>query len=76
VIQSRDHILNTYSESISKYAEQRFGRDGINVVVNARVKEVWKDRVIYSIMTEQKDKDGKVKKIPKEVSVPANFVLW
>jgi NADH dehydrogenase FAD-containing subunit len=76
IIQSRDHILNTYSEHISKYAEQRFKRDGINVIVNARVKEVWKDRVVYSITSEEKDKDGKVKKIAKEISVPSNFVLW
>src|SRR5271170_7807702 len=76
IIQSRDHILNTYSENISKYAERRFQRDGIKVIVNARVKEVWKDRVVYTITSEEKDKDGKVKKVPKEVSVPSNFVLW
>ncbi|CAG7851984.1 External alternative NAD(P)H-ubiquinone oxidoreductase B1, mitochondrial; AltName: Full=External alternative NADH dehydrogenase NDB1; AltName: Full=NADH:ubiquinone reductase (non-electrogenic) NDB1; Flags: Precursor [Serendipita indica DSM 11827] len=76
VIQSRDHILNTYSESISKYAEQRFNRDGISVITNARVKEVWKDKVVYTIRAEEKDKDGKVVKVNKEVSVPSNFVLW
>ncbi|KAG8833379.1 hypothetical protein FRC17_010775 [Serendipita sp. 399] len=76
VIQSRDHILNTYSENISKYAEQRFNRDDIKVVTNARVKEVWKDRVVYTIKVEEKDKDGKTQKVTKEVAVPSNFVLW
>lgn len=63
IIQSRDHILNTYSEGISNYAERRFARDGINVVVNARVKEVWKDRVVYTLTEEvkEKDKDGKAR---------------
>lgn len=36
IIQSRDHILNTYSEKISDYAEKRFSRDDIDVVTNAR----------------------------------------
>lgn len=36
VIQSRDHILNTYSEKISQYAEKRFKRSEIDVVINAR----------------------------------------
>ncbi|KAG9041197.1 hypothetical protein FS842_002682 [Serendipita sp. 407] len=76
IVQSRDHILNTYSENISKYAEQRFARDGIEVVTNARVKEVWKDRVVYTVKVEEKDKDGKIQKVTKEVAVPSNFVLW
>jgi NADH dehydrogenase FAD-containing subunit len=36
VIQSRDHILNTYSEKISEFAEKRFERQDIEVVKNAR----------------------------------------
>lgn len=32
MIQSRDHILNTYSEGISRYAEQKFSRDNVNVI--------------------------------------------
>ncbi|KIM22237.1 hypothetical protein M408DRAFT_28872 [Serendipita vermifera MAFF 305830] len=82
IIQSRDHILNTYSEDISKYAESRFNRDGIHVIVNARVKEVWQDRVTYSISEESKEKDkdgketGKTKRSTRETTVPSNFVLW
>ena len=36
VIQSRDHILNTYSEKISQYAEKRFARNDVNIITNAR----------------------------------------
>jgi NADH dehydrogenase len=36
VIQSRDHILNTYSEKISEYAEKRFARNDVNVWTNTR----------------------------------------
>lgn len=39
VVQSRDHILNTYSEKISQYAEKRFQRNEVNVIVNARCVE-------------------------------------
>lgn len=48
LIQSREHILNTYSEHISKYAEQKFARDEVDIIVNARVKRVEPDAVIYS----------------------------
>lgn len=36
LIQSRDHILNTYSEKISEYAEKHFARENIKVIMNAR----------------------------------------
>ena len=39
VIQSRDHILNTYSEKISQYAEKRFARNDVKIITNARL--VW-----------------------------------
>lgn len=34
--ENRDHILNTYSESISEYAEKRFDREEVHVITNAR----------------------------------------
>lgn len=68
IIQSRDHILNTYSEKISEYAEARFDRHGIDTIVNARVKEVGKDYVTYTI----KDAQGK----PVEHTLPSGFTLW
>ena len=36
VVQSRDHILNTYSEKISQYAEKRFARNDVKIIMNAR----------------------------------------
>lgn len=71
VIQSRDHILNTYSEKISEFAEKRFERQDIEVVKNARVKEVFTDKVIVTLK-DPKDKDSK----PVEREIPAGFVLW
>ncbi|WWC71381.1 uncharacterized protein I206_105336 [Kwoniella pini CBS 10737] len=71
VVQSRDHILNTYSEKISQYAEQRFARNDVDVVINARVQEVFPDKVILSIK-DPKDKDAK----PSSKEIEAGFVLW
>lgn len=69
VIQSREHILNTYSEAISQYAEEKFARDEVDIITNARVKRVEPDRVIYT----KKDKQtGEL----KEFEVPSGFTLW
>lgn len=67
IIQSRTHILNTYDEALSKYAEGRFARDGVEVLTNARVKEVQKDKVLFTQV-----EDGKT--IVKEI--PTAFCLW
>ncbi|KAI0006201.1 nucleotide-binding domain-containing protein [Russula compacta] len=69
VVQSRGHILNTYSEAISKYAEEKFRRDGVELITSARVGKVRPDHVVYTT----KDPDtGKI----VEHSIPTNFVLW
>lgn len=68
IIQSRDHILNTYAEKISDYAEQHFKREDINVITNARVQEVTPEVVKISV------KDGLGNIVPAEV--PASVVLW
>jgi NADH dehydrogenase len=68
VIQSRSHILNTYDQALSEYAEKHFAHDQVDIQTNSRVKEVQADRLIYS----QKDEDGKV--ITKEI--PMGFCLW
>ncbi|KAL5358414.1 hypothetical protein BJX96DRAFT_163730 [Aspergillus floccosus] len=67
IIQSRTHILNTYDEALSKYAEARFARDHVDVLTNARVKEVRDDKVIFT-----QQEDGKT--ITKEI--PMGFCLW
>ena len=68
VIQSRGHILNTYDEALSIYAEQRFAHEGINIHTNARVKEVLPDRIMFS----QKDESGN----PVTKELPMGFCLW
>ncbi|MCJ1346283.1 hypothetical protein MMC31_004498, partial [Peltigera leucophlebia] len=68
VIQSRGHILNTYDEALSKYAEARFAKDQVEVLTNSRVKEVRPDKIIFT----QKGENGEV--ITKEL--PMGFCLW
>lgn len=88
LLQSRGHILNTYDEALSIYAEvcsfesvfpavmtetnlgmqERFARDDVDVQTNARVKEIQKDRVLYS----QKGEHGEI--VTKEL--PMGFCLW
>ncbi|KAI0203986.1 pyridine nucleotide-disulfide oxidoreductase-domain-containing protein [Astrocystis sublimbata] len=68
LIQSRSHILNTYDEALSKYAEERFARDQIGVLTNARVKEVQPEKIIFT----QTAEDGST--ITKEL--PMGFCLW
>ncbi|KAK4232418.1 putative mitochondrial external NADH-ubiquinone oxidoreductase 2 precursor [Podospora fimiseda] len=68
LIQSRGHILNTYDETLSKYAEDRFARDQVDVLTNSRVSEVKEDSIVFT----QKAPDGTV--ITKEL--PMGFCLW
>jgi NADH dehydrogenase len=68
VIQSRSHILNTYDEALSQYAENRFAHDSVDVLTSSRVKEVKADRIVFT----QKDDNGKV--VTKEI--PMGFCLW
>ncbi|KAG9245254.1 hypothetical protein BJ878DRAFT_575028 [Calycina marina] len=68
LIQSRGHILNTYDEAVSKYAEDRFAHDQVDILTNSRVKEVTPDRIIFT----QKGENGQT--ITKEI--PMGFCLW
>ncbi|KAF2728972.1 hypothetical protein EJ04DRAFT_476435 [Polyplosphaeria fusca] len=68
VIQSRTHILNTYEEALSEYAEKRFAHDQVDVQTNSRVKEVQSDKILFS----QKDETGQI--VTKEI--PMGFCLW
>jgi NADH dehydrogenase len=68
LIQSRGHILNGYDEALSKYAEEKFSHDEVEVLTNSRVKEVRPDKIIFT----QKDEDGKI--VTKEL--PMGFCLW
>ena len=68
LIQSRGHILNTYDEAVSKYAEERFARDQVEILTNSRVKEVLPDKIIFT----QKGENGET--VTKEL--PHGFCLW
>ncbi|PYH44887.1 putative NADH-ubiquinone oxidoreductase 64 kDa subunit [Aspergillus saccharolyticus JOP 1030-1] len=67
IIQSRSHILNTYDEALSRFAEARFARDSVDILTNARVKEVRGDKVLFT-----QTEDGKI--VTKEI--PMGFCLW
>ncbi|KAL1962909.1 hypothetical protein VTN77DRAFT_9087 [Rasamsonia byssochlamydoides] len=67
LIQSRSHILNTYDEALSRYAEARFAHDAVEVLTNSRVKEVRPDKILFTQM-----EDGKL--VTKEI--PMGFCLW
>lgn len=68
VIQSRGHILNTYDEAVSKYAEERFARDQVEILTNSRVQEVKTDKILFT----QKGENGET--VVKEL--PMGFCLW
>ncbi|KAI6131974.1 nucleotide-binding domain-containing protein, partial [Pisolithus croceorrhizus] len=68
LIQSREHILNTYSEAISNFAEDKFRRENVDLITSARVSAVFPDHVVYTI----KDADGKI----TTHEIENNFVLW
>ncbi|TKY48828.1 External alternative NAD(P)H-ubiquinone oxidoreductase B1 [Spatholobus suberectus] len=65
VIQSGDHVLNTFDERISSFAEQKFGRDGIEVQTGCRVVNV-----------NDKEITVKVKSTGELCSVPHGLVVW
>lgn len=51
----------------NRATKEHFARDGINVLVDARVKEVQKDRVLFTQM-----EDGN----PVLKEIPMGFCLW
>lgn len=65
LIQSGGHILNSFDERISSFAEQKFQRDGIEVQTNCRVLSV-SDKEI----TMKAKSDGEIS------SLPYGMVLW
>uniref|UniRef100_A0A1J3ESL1 NADH:ubiquinone reductase (non-electrogenic) n=1 Tax=Noccaea caerulescens TaxID=107243 RepID=A0A1J3ESL1_NOCCA len=65
LIQSGDHILNSFDERISSFAEEKFLRDGIDVQVGMRVMSV-----------SDKDISVKIKSSGEVVSFPHGLILW
>ncbi|RUP48700.1 hypothetical protein BC936DRAFT_144141 [Jimgerdemannia flammicorona] len=68
IIQSRDHILNTFDAGISKYAERKFKRENLNIITNARVNRVDPGMVVYS------EKPPGEEPVIKEI--PFGLCLW
>ena len=69
LLQGDAHVLNTYSEAISEFAEQRFKRHGIGLRTNALVKEVRPDGVVY---TEKNPVTGAM----EEHFAPSGCTVW
>ncbi|KAL1203152.1 External alternative NAD(P)H-ubiquinone oxidoreductase B1 [Cardamine amara subsp. amara] len=65
LIQSGDHILNSFDERISSFAEQKFLRDGIVVQTGMRV-----------VSVSDKDISVKIKSSGEVVSVPHGLIVW
>lgn len=75
LVQSADHILNTYDLHISQYAESLFARQGIEVLKNAMVVAIEPDKVIYEEKTAgAADKAAPVHEIPYGLCVWATGV--
>ncbi|CEP19644.1 hypothetical protein [Parasitella parasitica] len=70
IIQSRDHILNTFDSKISEYAEKRFDREHVNVITNARVARIENKEVVYKLKT------GDPKSEPVTQKLPYGLCLW
>ncbi|XP_059661996.1 external alternative NAD(P)H-ubiquinone oxidoreductase B1, mitochondrial-like [Cornus florida] len=65
LIQSGDHILNTFDERISSFAEQKFQRDGIDILIGCRVVSI-SDKLI----------NMKIKSTGEVSSIPHGMVVW
>ena len=68
IIQSRQHILNTYDKAISEFTERKFSKDNIDVQTNSRVKKVLPDRIIYTQANENNE--------TVEKEIPFGVCLW
>ena len=81
LIQSRSHILNTYDETLSRYAEEKFARDQIEVLTNSRVKEVFPDKIVFTQKVPgggggNSDGEDAAADVVVTKEIPAGFCLW
>ena len=65
LIQSQDHILNTYDAAISEVAEKQFRSLDINLITGARVLQVKPNAVLY-----------KDKKTQQTLELPFGMCVW
>ena len=63
VVQSADHILNTYDERISKYAEEKFARDGIKILTNRRVTNVGRRGCLGDVQENKEGREAPVRRL-------------
>ncbi|KAI9152672.1 hypothetical protein H9P43_009468 [Blastocladiella emersonii ATCC 22665] len=68
LVQSGEHILNTFDKRISEYAAAKFRRAGINVVTHARVNRVSADEIGYTLA----HPDGR----KTQETIKHGFCLW
>ena len=66
LVQSADHILNTYDRRISAYAAEKFKRDGIEVITGARVLSVSPDKVVVMDKRTKKKMGQEVRRVRLE----------
>jgi NADH:ubiquinone reductase (non-electrogenic) len=65
VVQSGDHILNTFDGRISEYAEKKFAREGIDVKIGSRVLGVSDESITF-----------KSKATGNLVEMPYGMIVW
>ncbi|XBW35774.1 hypothetical protein QEN19_001346 [Hanseniaspora menglaensis] len=68
IIQSRQHILNTYDKAISEFTEKKFLNDNIDVQINSRVQKVLPDKILFR----QKVGEGEY----EDKELPFGVCLW
>ncbi|KAN0019272.1 hypothetical protein ACTFIU_002477 [Dictyostelium citrinum] len=85
LVQSADHLLNTFDLKISNYTEKQFERIGIEVLTNTRAVEVKKDHLVIlrkaharppgePINAPENPKKGPEVSIPTEI--PFGMCIW
>jgi NADH:ubiquinone reductase (non-electrogenic) len=65
LVQSGDHILNTFDKRISQFAEKKFQRDRVHVKIGCRVLEVTNKHIRF-----------KSKETGQLVDVPYGMIVW
>jgi NADH:ubiquinone reductase (non-electrogenic) len=65
LVQSGDHILNTFDKRISQFAEKKFRRDRVHVKIGCRVLEVTNKHIRF-----------KSKDTGQLVDVPYGMIVW
>jgi len=77
IIQSGDHLLNTYSKKISEYTEKTFKREGIEMIMDSKVVEVGpRELKVQSNKTSGKATDDVAASNSVNTSIPYGLCIW